>query len=192
MSDDKYKICPFCGEEIKVIAVKCRHCKSFLDKVSNPVNRASNVDHMMENKQQFDEISNPSNKVEIGSSKNSKSGCLYIVGSILLFLIGLGAIGSLFDNSSDEVIQTDEIKNEVQEISKPEKSKMSSAEELYNQINIGMTKDNVKAIAGNPSSISHSESNNLKIERWTYESMNEVTVIHFINGTVHTKNQITK
>jgi len=30
MSNDQYKLCPYCGEEIKVIAVKCKHCKSDL------------------------------------------------------------------------------------------------------------------------------------------------------------------
>ncbi len=31
MSNDEYKNCPFCDEEIKEIAVKCRYCKSPLD-----------------------------------------------------------------------------------------------------------------------------------------------------------------
>jgi len=34
MSSDEYKICPFCGEEIKYNATRCIHCHSSLDKES--------------------------------------------------------------------------------------------------------------------------------------------------------------
>ncbi len=32
MSGDEYKTCPYCGEEIKLVAIKCKHCQSFLHK----------------------------------------------------------------------------------------------------------------------------------------------------------------
>ena len=30
MVNDEYKRCPYCGEDIKAIAIKCKHCKSDL------------------------------------------------------------------------------------------------------------------------------------------------------------------
>ena len=31
MSEENFKKCPFCAEEIKSDAIKCKHCKSTLD-----------------------------------------------------------------------------------------------------------------------------------------------------------------
>jgi len=31
MSSDQYKHCPYCWEEIRIEAVKCKHCHSYLD-----------------------------------------------------------------------------------------------------------------------------------------------------------------
>ncbi len=36
MSDQEYKECPHCGEEIKSKAIKCKHCHSFLDRADEP------------------------------------------------------------------------------------------------------------------------------------------------------------
>ncbi len=37
MSENEYKLCPHCGEEIKAKAIKCKHCHSFLTEEELPV-----------------------------------------------------------------------------------------------------------------------------------------------------------
>ncbi len=36
MSEEEYRKCPNCGGEIKLKAIKCKHCHSFLDSVDEP------------------------------------------------------------------------------------------------------------------------------------------------------------
>lgn len=78
MSDTKR--CPFCGEEIKATAIKCKHCGEFLD----------------DKKLQDTEIQQTSND----SGKNFGIGCLCVIG----FFIVLGILGSFVpdtETSSD-------------------------------------------------------------------------------------------
>lgn len=74
MSDDT-KRCPFCGEEIKANAIKCKHCGEFLEQETGNI------------------ISEKQN--EITPKGNGKSGCLI---AIIVF-VALGIIGNLLPDS---------------------------------------------------------------------------------------------
>lgn len=75
------KRCPFCGEEIKLTAIKCKHCGEFLKK---------------------DKIDNSnSNTLDNNTGKKIGLGCAWTVGFILL----LGIIGSFIP---DDTVSTPE------------------------------------------------------------------------------------
>lgn len=46
---EQVKLCPFCAEEINIDAVKCKHCKEFLDNVKTEVATPNNPLKQIEN-----------------------------------------------------------------------------------------------------------------------------------------------
>jgi len=40
LDDNKSKLCPYCGEDIKVMAIKCKHCHSMLADIGQQVQYA--------------------------------------------------------------------------------------------------------------------------------------------------------
>lgn len=45
--EESTKSCPFCGEEILVVAKKCKHCSSFLDESASPSTLVSKTDYSL-------------------------------------------------------------------------------------------------------------------------------------------------
>ncbi len=49
MNDENYKKCPFCAEEIKADAIKCKHCKTNLNEIATtPQNEQKQIGAFVE------------------------------------------------------------------------------------------------------------------------------------------------
>ncbi|MFO7951938.1 MAG: DUF4282 domain-containing protein [Bacillota bacterium] len=107
MNEQEYKKCPFCGEQIKSMAIKCKHCHAFIDQ-SEPENRPTepqnNLDnHKQESKQEHFEPVNPNlhhqdksffaSLFDLSMSEMITPKIIRIFYVIGLLVIGLGALG---------------------------------------------------------------------------------------------------
>lgn len=78
------KTCPFCGEEIKVTAKKCKHCKNWLPAEDCKISKTE--------EKQIEEISNPNiaeKNVVITSDKNQKKTIIILSITIAVLIIAI-------------------------------------------------------------------------------------------------------
>ena len=82
------KRCPFCGEEIKVSAKKCRYCKNWITEDNKPT---------QENKEIIETpivVNNEPLHEKTNSNRNNSLGCLLFISITLVFII-LGTLQNM-------------------------------------------------------------------------------------------------
>ncbi len=93
MSGDEYKKCPFCGKEIKKMAVKCKHCHAFIEESSNNLHLDNHnpgyTEHIAQGKGFFASLFDVSMK-EMITPRIIRF--IYVIG---LVAIGIGALGAI-------------------------------------------------------------------------------------------------
>jgi hypothetical protein len=92
MNDNEYKNCPYCGEEIKAIAIKCKHCQSFLDKETGPVINEE------QQKPETDQLVGQAvdKKADLGSTLTKTGTSLMTIGCLLTLFVTIPIIFILF------------------------------------------------------------------------------------------------
>lgn len=120
-------------------------------------------------------------------SKGERNVVLAVVGGLILISIIIAvAVGS--DEETTTSVQYDITENESEATSTPIPS--VSLQQIYNRVQNGMTKEEVRKIAGRePDSKDESDYGYGKMENWTFYQGSEFVSISFTNGQVDSKSK---
>ncbi len=110
MNEQGYKKCPFCGEQIKELAIKCKHCHAFIDQPEHenkPTEPQGNPDeHEQDTEKRRSGPGHPgyhyqgkgffASLFDLSMSEMVTPKIIRLLYVIGLLAIGLGALGAIF------------------------------------------------------------------------------------------------
>ena len=199
MKNDDYKTCPYCGENIKTIAVKCRYCKSML--VDEEI-QGFNEEEVFERQTNAIKDSTVSG-YQHPSSRKTKAGLIAVLFiAILLLIFGTMFITGLLDindmyallggeksvEDSETVIQ-EEPKEDLEEVIQ-EESKEDSETIIEKQTEESSETTNQDGVIGSIIFVDVPEATFLHLRsdpgssHSSLDQLNRGTVLHVIGETI--------